>query len=180
MINNSNQICIAKVIAAHGIKGQVKLRVFTSTPEAMLAYGVITNAQGEEVTVKLHAQQGQNVIATIVGVVDRNAAEAWVGEELWVQKSAMPQPNAGEYYYNDLIGLQVRGVDGVVIGAVLAMYDFGAGDVMEIALLEKNAKGKSKTDMVLLDKKTLKSVNLAEKYVVLALPEVIMVKEDKL
>jgi 16S rRNA processing protein RimM len=113
---------MAVVTGAHGIGGEVKLKLFSDALDAHRSFngGTLT----------LTSLRG--VIARFAEVRDRTAAEALRGTELTVLRSALPPLEPGEYYYADLIGLPAVTTSGEAIGVVVTVEDFGAGDVIEI------------------------------------------------
>lgn len=119
-------VTLAVVVGAHGIHGQVRLKVFA---EDIAAY---RSFNGGTLTLK-SAQAGSNgTIARFAEVADRNAAEALRGTELTVPRSVLPPLSEGEYYHADLLGLAAVSTDGVALGTVVLIENFGAGDVIEI------------------------------------------------
>ncbi|MDO7842802.1 ribosome maturation factor RimM [Sphingomonas immobilis] len=119
-------VTLAVVIGAHGVTGEVRLKVFTGD---LAAYKVLN---GGALTLKSARPGSNGTIARFAEVTDRNAAEAMRGTELTVPRSALPPLAEGEYYHADLMGLAVVSTDGEAIGTVVAIDDFGAGDVIEI------------------------------------------------
>jgi 16S rRNA processing protein RimM len=119
-------VTLAVVIGAHGIAGEVRLKVFAEdlTPHRSFNRGALT------LTSLRHG--GNGAIARFAEVRDRNAAEAMRGTELSVPRSALPPLAEGEYYHADLFGLAAVSTDGSVLGRVVAIENFGAGDVIEI------------------------------------------------
>ena len=117
---------LAVVVAAHGVTGEVKLKVFAEDLAAhrQLNAGAFTLASLRPTT--------QGAIARLAEVPDRNAAEALRGTELWIPRSALPPLAEGEYYHADLLDLPVVSDTGEAIGRVVAIENFGAGDVIEI------------------------------------------------
>ncbi|MCC2978583.1 MULTISPECIES: ribosome maturation factor RimM [unclassified Sphingomonas] len=113
---------MAAVTGPHGIAGEVKLKLFADDVAAFTSFnnGALT----------LRSLRGN--IARFAEVLDRNAAEALRGTELTVPRSALPPLEEGEYYHADLLGLPVTSEAGEVIGQVVAVENFGAGDVIEI------------------------------------------------
>ena len=131
----SERICVGIVTGAHGVKGLVRVKPFTETPEAVAAYGALETEDGSrrlEIEVANRAGKGQLAVR-VTGVTDRAAAEALKGERLFVARDKLPAPAPDEFYHADLIGLPVERPTGDPIGTVRAIYDFGAGDVLEIA-----------------------------------------------
>jgi 16S rRNA processing protein RimM len=123
---NDAPVTLAVVIGAHGIAGEVRLKVFAEdlTPHRSFNQGALT------LTSLRHG--GNGAIARFAEVRDRNAAEAMRGTELSVPRSALPLLAEGEYYHADLFGLAAVSTDGTALGRVVAIENFGAGDVIEI------------------------------------------------
>ena len=121
------------MIGAHGTKGEVRVKTFTLNPDALGAYGPLATDDGRRLSVA-HLRTGKpgEVIVRFEEVDDRNAAEALKGRQLSVARSALPAPDAGEFYHADLIGLAVEDTSNTSLGCVRALHNFGAGDVMEI------------------------------------------------
>ena len=123
-------VTLAVIIGAHGVTGEVRLKVFT---EDLARYKVLTaNAAGVALTLKSARPGSNGTIARFAEVTDRNAAEALRGTELTVPRSALPPLEPGEYYHSDLIGLAAVSTEGEALGRVVLIEDFGAGDVIEI------------------------------------------------
>ncbi len=119
-------VTLAVVIGAHGIHGQVRLKVFAED------IGAYKSFNGGTLTLK-SAQPGSNgTIARFAEIADRNAAEALRGTELTVPRSMLPPLPDGEYYHADLIGLAAVSTDHQPLGTVVLIENFGAGDVIEI------------------------------------------------
>jgi len=130
----SERVRIGRIAAAHGLRGEVKIRSFTENPEDVGAYGPVSDAQGRALSLSdIRPAKGAFVIATVDNVADRNAAEALVGRDLFVPQDALPPPEDDEWYYSDLVGLAALDPEGRSLGTVVAVYDFGAGDLIEIA-----------------------------------------------
>ena len=129
----AERVLLGAVIGAHGIKGEVRVKTFTLTPDALGAYGPLTTDDGRRLQVgALRAGKPGEAVVRFDGVADRNAAEALKGRQLFVPREALPVPEADEFYHADLIGLQVEDTSNTVLGRVRALHNFGAGDVMEI------------------------------------------------
>lgn len=121
-------VTLAVVTGAHGVAGEVRLKVFA---EDLGRYKAVF-ADGRPLTLKSVRHGSQGAIARIEGVADRNAAEALRGMELAVPRSALPPLGPGEYYHGDLLGLPAVSTGGEVLGTVVLVENFGAGDVIEI------------------------------------------------
>jgi 16S rRNA processing protein RimM len=101
---------------------------------AVTQYGVLSNADGTRGFEIESCRAAKGVlIARLKGVADRTAAEALCNVDLYVPRDRLPPPDADEFYHADLIGLAAVGRDGAAIGTVVAVHDFGAGDILEIA-----------------------------------------------
>ena len=128
-------ILLGHVAGAHGIRGELLIKSYTAAPEDIAAYGALTDASGRKsFKLKIVRVTPKGVIVRIVGVADRNAAEALKGTGLHVDRAAMGEPEAGEYFYSDLIGLGAVAPDGAPIGTIKSVQNFGAGDLLEISL----------------------------------------------
>ncbi|HEU4961097.1 MAG TPA: ribosome maturation factor RimM [Sphingomonas sp.] len=119
-------VTLAVVTGAHGVTGEVRLKLFTDDLTAYRRFN------GGALTLKSLRQGGNGAIARFAEVADRNAAEALRGVELAVPRSALPALGEGEYYHIDLIGLAVLTDAGAPVGTVVAVENFGAGDILEI------------------------------------------------
>jgi 16S rRNA processing protein RimM len=128
-----HDILLAVVIGAQGLKGAVRVKTFTQSPDALARYGALhdRNGRGLSITTLRVTMPGEAVIA-FDGVATRAAAEALKGVELFVAREALPAPGEEEFYHADLIGLAAEDAQGRVFGVVSALHNFGAGDVIEI------------------------------------------------
>jgi 16S rRNA processing protein RimM len=129
---SSARVTLAAVGAPHGVRGEVRVKCFLADPMALGAYGPLS-ANGRTLTVEsVRPLKGDLVVARFREIATREAAEALRGLELTVPRSALPEPEEGEVYHADLVGLRAETVAGETLGRVRAIYDFGAGDVLEI------------------------------------------------
>ena len=130
----TKQICVARIGAAHGVRGAVKLWTFTEDPLAVLHYGPLAFKDGARTLVVTHAREARDhLVATLEGVTTRDDAEKLNGVELYIARDKLPATDDDEYYHADLIGLSAETTAGEAIGRVSAIHNFGAGDVIEIA-----------------------------------------------
>ena len=130
----SPRICVGRIGAAHGIAGEVKLWPFTAEPEAVVDYGALETADGARVfeLTSLRPAKGC-LIVRFKGITDRTAAERLRNLDLYVPRDRLPPPAADEFYYADLIGLAVDDREGATLGRIVAVQNYGAGDLLEIA-----------------------------------------------
>lgn len=131
--NLDNPVQLAVIGAAHGIKGEVRVKTYTGDPMDLGSYGLLYDASGKSYEILSIRPSKTVVVVRFAGVEDRNAAEALNGKELYVDHAQLPQDlDEDEFYYTDLIGLTVRDSAGVTYGKVSAVFNFGGGDVLEI------------------------------------------------
>jgi 16S rRNA processing protein RimM len=125
------RVTLATITGAHGLKGEVRLKLFTDSADGLKHYASF-DAQGRTLTLAVVRQAGAGAIARFKEVPDRTAAEALRGTALTVSRDALPALEEGEYYHADLIGVPVVTPDGDSAGRVTAVENFGAGDVLDI------------------------------------------------
>lgn len=125
--------------APHGVRGAVRIKSFTDAPAAIADYGALENESGAQrftLQVVGGAKADGMVIAKLSGVTDRDGAEALRGLRLYAPRAALPAAGEDEFYHADLVGLAAHLDDGSKLGSVIAVHDFGAGDVIEIERAE--------------------------------------------
>ncbi|MEQ9116403.1 MAG: ribosome maturation factor RimM [Rickettsiales bacterium] len=137
---DKNYLLIGVITSAHGIKGAIKTRFFTDNPENIKKYSFV-NSQKEAVKFKsLNFTDGTNAICTIAGIEDRTQAEKLKTTELFILKSELPKTEESEFYINDLIDCDVKNEEGKIIAKIKNVLNFGAGDILEIELIDNNQK----------------------------------------
>lgn len=124
---------LAVITAPHGVRGAFRLRCFTERPESVAAYGPVCDERGRELFALevLHRVPG-GVVARAPGITDRDAAEKLRGKALFVPRARLPEPGPDEFYEADLLGLEVVEPSGRRLGRVAALFDHGAGEILEI------------------------------------------------
>jgi 16S rRNA processing protein RimM len=126
-------VLVGAITGAFGVRGEVKVRAFTAEPEGLFAYGPLYDAAGKLVlTPKRWRPIKDGLAVTAPEVADREAAEALRHTPLHVPRSLLPPAEDDEFYHVDLIGCRVEALDGTPLGDVVAVHDFGAGDVLEL------------------------------------------------
>ena len=127
-------VCVARIGAAHGVRGAVKLWTFTEDPLAVKRYGALLTKDGARQFELTSAREGKgHLIAVLKGVTTREQAERLNGVELFVAREKLPATDDNEYYHADLIGLAAVTTTDEPLGRVVAIHNFGAGDIIEIA-----------------------------------------------
>ena len=139
-------ICLGAVFGASGVRGALRLKVFTEDLNAISDYGPVTvfshdHPEGQKHKVKiLHSVKG-GVAATLKGVNDRNKAEGLKGSMLYIEKSALPELEEDDgFYFEDLVGLWARDINDKQFGKVEGVFNFGAGDIVEVNLSKEKGK----------------------------------------
>jgi 16S rRNA processing protein RimM len=132
-LTSALQICVARIGAAHGVRGAVKLWTFTEDPLAVKRYGPLATKDGtRQFEVATAREANGHLVATLKGVATREEAERLNGIELYIAREKLPDTDEDEYYHADLIGLAAVTAN-EPIGRVIAIHNFGAGDIIEIA-----------------------------------------------
>jgi 16S rRNA processing protein RimM len=128
----AQDVLLGVVIGAQGLKGEVRVKTFTESPSRLAAYGPLHTKDGRALVVA-SAKAGKDcALVVFKGVIDRDAAEALKGTELFIKRSALPDTEVEEFYHADLVGLRAEDTEGRAIGTVKALHNFGAGDVIEL------------------------------------------------
>lgn len=156
LMKTGPRVLVAQIGAPHGVKGEVRLRVFTEEPEALLGYNPLQTENGRSLTVRRLQPAKGMFVASIDGVSDRDAAAMLTNARLYVPRERLPEPENEAWYHVDLIGLAALHVDGRRLGEVVAVQDFGAGDLLEIRL-----EGTRRTVFVPFTKQTVPLVDVA-------------------
>lgn len=170
----ADRLVIGVIVGAHGVRGAVRVKSFTSVPEDVAAYGPLTDEAGAR-TFRLTVTGAAKgvVLATLDGVTDRNAAEALRGTALHVARDRLPvAEDEDTFYHADLLGLRVEvQATGAALGAVKAVHDFGAGDVLEVT-------GSGGARFLPFTAAVVPEVNLTDGVLRVRLPDEVEAKED--
>ena len=161
-----DRILLGRIAGAHGIRGEVLIKTFTAAPENIGAYGPLSDESGTR-TFKLKSARAtpKGVVARLQGVDDRNGAEALRGIALYIERDRLPAAAEDEFYHADLIGLAAVNRDGKPVGEIVAVQNYGAGDLLEIRLA-----GSSKTEFVPFTDAVVPEVDIAARRVVVVMP----------
>lgn len=128
-------VTLAAVAGAHGVTGEVRLKLFGEGVDALRRYAAFND--GALTLKKIRSDHKGGAIARFAEVTDRTAAEKLRGTVLTVPRSAMPALEEGEYYHADLIGLAAVSPDGDPLGTIVGIENYGAGDILEIEQLDR-------------------------------------------
>jgi 16S rRNA processing protein RimM len=159
-------VCLGQIGAAHGVRGEVRLRSFTADPEAIVSYGPLQTEDGRIFKIESLRPAKDHFVATLSGIADRNTAERLANTKLYVARDRLPEPDQpDEYYHADLIGLSVVDRAGSPLGTVVAVHNFGAGDLIEV----RRTDGEP-TQLLPFDALTVPDVDLTAGRLVVELP----------
>ena len=171
----AERIRVARIGAAHGVRGEVKLWPFTEDPEAVASYGPLETEDGtRRFEIESLRPAKDHLVVRIAGIGDRDAAEALRNTDLFVPRDRLPpieEPDT--FYHADLVGLDVVTADGAQVGTVHAVHNFGAGDIIEIMPL-----GGGNPVMLPFTEATVPKVDLAARQIVVVPPAEIEAKEE--
>ena len=162
----SSRVLLGRIAGAHGIRGEVLIKSFTAAPEDIGAYGALSTADGSrafEIASARSTPKG-GVVARLKGISDRNAAEALKGTDLYVARDHLPPPSDDEFYYADLVGMTAVTPGGATLGEIVAVQNFGAGDLLEVRLA-----GKAKTELIPFTDAVVPDVDAAARRVTVVL-----------
>ena len=161
------RVCLGQIGAAHGVRGEVRLHSFTSDPAAIASYGPLESEDGRVFEIESLRPAKNHFVARLAGIGDRSTAERLANLKLYVPRERLPAPEqSDEFYHADLIGLAVVDRAGERLGTVVAIHNFGAGDLIEV----RQAEGEP-TQMLPFDEATVPVVDLAGGRLVVDQPE---------
>ena len=164
MSDKTKLVHLGTIIGVHGVRGFVKIKTFTTTPEDIVAYGPLSTHDGAT-TYSIHLKHMSKgmVVAHVEGVTDRNQAENLKGTKLYVPAAKLPSLEEDEFYYADLEGLEARTIgSGNIIGTISEIHDFGAGDFLVIL----DADG-TKEYTIPFTKEAVPTLNVSEGHIIL-------------
>ena len=160
------RVCLGQIGAAHGVRGEVRLHSFTAEPGAIANYGPLESEDGRVFAIETLRPAKDHFVARFAGVADRNAAARLANTKLYVPRDRLPEPDEPDaFYHADLVGLNVVDRAGQQIGTVVAVHNFGAGDLIEV---RPDAGGK--TELVPFNEATVPEVDLTARRLVVDLP----------
>lgn len=158
------RVCLGAFAGAHGVKGEAKVKTFTEAPAGIAAYGPVTSEDGKR-SFRLRfvrALKPDLALVTAPEIASREDAAALAGTRLYVAREMLPPTTEDEFYLEDLVGLAAFDEAGAPLGKVVAVHNFGAGDLIEV----KAATGK--TLMVPFTNKVVPRIDLGAHRIVVA------------
>ena len=164
MSHQDNRICLGAIVGVHGVRGEVKVKSFTEYAEDIDQYGPVENEAGtRKFEIKVVGHSKDLLRVKIKGLDDRNEALALKGTGFYVSKDVLPELEEEEFYHADLIGLDVKTEASEVVGEVVGVYNFGAGDMLEIKLKEDG-----KSEMLPFTKEYVPTINIKDGYIIIS------------
>lgn len=172
-ISSANLTCVAIIVGAHGVHGAVKVKSFTQNPEDFSAYGPLLGADGTVIlTPKNPRPINKAFTMRSPEIKTREQAMALKGTQLFVPRSVLPEPEDDEFYFTDLVGLDVKSTDGKRVGTIKDIHDFGAGVMLEIQPV-KSAK-KQASFFHPFTKVAVPKIDIEAKRVIIHIEEAVM------
>jgi len=167
-------ILLGVVTAVQGLKGEVRVKTFTETPERLGDYGALHTSEGRKLEIAaLRVGKVDGAVIRFKGIDDRESAERLVNAKLFVARAALPATSADEFYHADMIGLRALDSEGRLIGTVRAIHNFGAGDVIE---LERFGGG---TLLLPFNRDFVPAVDVANGYITVSEPEDVEARDQR-
>ena len=171
--STARRILLGRIAGAHGIRGEVLVHAYTDPPDNIATYGPLDDVAGRRTfTLAVVRVTPRGVIARIAGIADRTGADALKGVELSIDRARLPPADEGEFYHADLVGLVAVGLDGTPLGEIVAVQNYGAGDLLEIRLV-----GSTRTELVPFTDAYVPTVDLAGRRATVILPTTTDAKE---
>lgn len=168
-----DKVCLGAIVGVHGIRGEVKVKCFSDDEKNFNSYGVFTDeAENKTFKAKAVGHSKELLRVKIQGVDDRNTAETLVGTGLYVKREKLPQLNEEEFYHADLIGLDTKNISGEIIGKVNALYNFGAGDLIEIKMADGSL------EMLPFNKQYVPTIDIANRFIIVEMMQFAADEED--
>ncbi len=164
----SKEVILGKIGAVYGIKGWLKIHSFTDDPQAIFDYSPwVLNLGGKKqsVTVSEWRRHSNGLIAKFADISDRNDAQLRTGAEIMVESEALPDLPEGEFYWRDLIGMDVVNEQGYNFGKVTDIMETGSNDVLVVKANPNDGFGKKERLIPYIDDQVIKSVSLESKQI---------------
>lgn len=174
-MSNENLVCVGAIMGAFGVKGEVRLKSFCANPEDIATYNPLSDETGAtEYQIKLTRPVKGGFAARFKGIQYKDQADALRGVQLFAKRDALPNLPDDEYYYSDLIGLDVLDTGGATLGKVTSVQDHGAGDILEI-----NGAGLKNGVMLPFTKAGVPTVDLTAGRIIVDPPSGVLPDEKK-
>jgi 16S rRNA processing protein RimM len=174
-MGDNKRVLIGRIGAPHGVRGEVLVQSFAHEPRAIASYGPLESEDGKQrLELKIVRETPKGLIVRVAGIADRNGAEALKGQGLYVDRSRLPAAAADEFYRADLVGLRAIDSEGRTVGTIIAVDNYGAGDILELQV-----DGRSETELIPFAAAYVPSVDVAAGTLTIVLPVSVEAKEDE-
>jgi len=166
-MSDDSRICVGAIAGAYGVNGEVRLKSFCADPWALGDYGLLANEAGtRQFQVQIDRAGKAELIGRLSDVRSKEDADALKGTRLYVDRSVLPELPDDEYYYSDLIGLEVFDPGGAVLGTVQSVQNHGATDILEVRV-----PGATETALLPFTHTAVPTVDIAARRIVADPPE---------
>ncbi|MCY4306192.1 MAG: ribosome maturation factor RimM [Aestuariivita sp.] len=162
----SDLICVGEIAGAYGVNGEVRINSFCDKPSDIANYSPLFDSLRTKYTLKITREIKNGYTANLTNVATREDAEALRGVKLFILRKQLPELAGDEFYHSDLIGLIVKNTDGVELGHVKSIQNYGAGDLLEVYQPEQN-----KSTYIPFTLAIVPTVNFVEKYIIVNSPD---------
>ncbi len=169
-----DKICVGEIVGVHGIKGEVKVKSFTEIDRNLESYGILSDQYQHQLEIKITGHSKELLRVKIKGIDDRNKAKEFIGCRLYAARNALPElKSKDEFYQADLIGLNVRLENGQNVGEVVGIYNFGAGEILELKISADNHK-----EMIPFTHEYVPEININDGYIIVHSVSMIFDRDD--
>lgn len=169
------RVLIGRIGAPHGVRGEVLIQSYAHEPRAIASYGPLESEDGtQRLEIRIVRETTKGLIARIAGIDDRNEVEALKGLALYVDRSRLPAAAEDEFYRADLIGLRAIDTEGRTLGTVIAVDNYGAGDILELRI-----DGQSETELIPFTDAYIPSLDLGARTITVVLPISVEAREEE-
>ncbi len=174
-MSDKNRVLVGRIGAAHGVRGEVLIQSYTEDPQAIGSYGPLLTEDGtRRIEIKFVRVTPKGIVARIAGIGDRNGVEALKGLALYVERARLPAAAEGEFYRADLVGLRAVAPDGAALGMIVAVDNYGAGDILELRL-----EGTHETELIPFADAYVPAVDIAAGTITVVLPVAEEAREEE-
>lgn len=174
-MSDKSRVLIGRIGAPHGVRGEVLIQSYAEDPAAIASYGPLETEDGtRRIELSIVRSTPKGLVARIAGIADRNGVEALKGLALYVERSRLPAAAKDEFYRADLIGLRAVDPDGQTLGTIIAVDNYGAGDILELRL-----EGARETELIPFADAYVPSVDVAGGTITVVLPVSVEAREDE-
>ncbi len=178
--NKDERICLGAFAGAQGVQGATKVKCFTENARDICAYGKLQSEDGKTFYELSYVRADKlGAICRVKGIDNREVMQSLKGTLLYVARELLPETEEEEFYYVDLVGLDVRDDDGISIGSVVSVQDFGAGDLLEINPSKQDGEAEP-SFFIPFTLEVVPEVNVKDGYVIFARDALISSADDDL